>query len=71
MLLAGMSSRAQDHTHPFQFTPADERPLAEANELDGQFEKKGLVFHEPKAEAYLISGAPCVALAQARRFSMY
>jgi hypothetical protein len=53
ILLSGLSAPAQDRSHPFHFTTPDEKLLAQANELDKQYEKKGLVLHEPEAEAYL------------------
>src|SRR5579871_2962315 len=52
LFLAALVVRADD-SHPFQFTPPDEKLLAEANELDRQFENKGLVYHDEQAEAYL------------------
>ena len=49
----------------FRFTPPDEKVLQESDELDRQFEKKGLIFEDPKAKEYLqkigdglLGGAP-------------
>jgi predicted Zn-dependent protease len=53
MLLAGLSAQAQDHQRPFQFTPPDEKLRAEANEIDAQYEKKGLIYQDPKSESFL------------------
>jgi predicted Zn-dependent protease len=55
----------QKSPNAFQFSPPDEKLLEEANELDRQFEQKGLLYRDPTAEEYLdrigrnlISGAP-------------
>lgn len=53
MLLAGACVRAQDRSRVFQLSPPDEKLLAEANELDRQFEKKGLIYHDASAETFL------------------
>jgi predicted Zn-dependent protease len=45
--------RAQTAAHPFRFAQPDEKLLEEANELDRQFEKKGLTYHDVRAEEYL------------------
>ena len=46
-------ARAQAASHPFEFTSPDEKVLEDADELDQQFEKKGLVYHDLRAEEYL------------------
>jgi len=38
---------------PFRFGPADEKIHEQADEMDRQFEKRGLVYRNPQAEAYL------------------
>jgi tetratricopeptide (TPR) repeat protein len=39
----------------FQFTKADDDLLAAANAIDAQYEKKGLVLHDPVLQAYIDS----------------
>jgi predicted Zn-dependent protease len=39
----------------FQFTKVDDALLAEANAIDAEFEKKGLVLHDPGLQAYIDS----------------
>ena len=65
LFLTAAFLRGQAVTPPFRFGAADEKLLEEANELDRQFEKKGLVYHDLVAEPYLekvgeglIQGAP-------------
>ena len=37
----------------FHFTKADDALLAEANAIDAQYEKKGLILHDPGLQAYI------------------
>lgn len=53
VLLTALSARAEDHA--FRFAPPDEKILTESHEIDAQFEKKGLVLHNQRAQAYLDS----------------
>ena len=65
MLLLAASLLGQSAPREFHFAPPDEKLLAEADELDRQFEKKGLVDRDPAAEELvetigegLVRGAP-------------
>jgi predicted Zn-dependent protease len=55
----GVLARAQAPVEPssttstFQFIEADNQLLQEVNELDLQYERKGLVYRDPEAEAFL------------------
>ena len=54
ILSLAMPGRAQaPAAPPFQFSSIDEKLLADTNELDQQFEKKGLVYHDPNVDAYV------------------
>src|SRR5262249_52894121 len=53
-LLLSLPVAGQKNSKDFRFSPADEKLLEDANELDRQFEKKGLVYHDPAAEDYLV-----------------
>jgi beta-barrel assembly-enhancing protease len=44
---------AQKSPKEFQFSQPDEKLLEEANELDRQFEQKGLLYRDPTAQEYL------------------
>ncbi len=55
MLIVLSYAQAQDHPRSFHFTPPDEKLLREANEIDEQYEEKGLVLHEPHAQE-LVNG---------------
>jgi predicted Zn-dependent protease len=45
-----LPAAAQSGKPPFQFTDVDRKLLAECEALDRQFEKRGLVFHDPAIE---------------------
>jgi len=45
--------RAQEQQGPFKFTKIDLELLAKANQADQEFDRKGLVFDDPEAAAYI------------------
>jgi predicted Zn-dependent protease len=53
LLAVGMLLCAVGLASEFRFSDPDEKLLEQADELDRQFEKKGLVYHDAKADAYL------------------
>jgi beta-barrel assembly-enhancing protease len=55
MLLSAPFLWGQTGPRDFQFSPPDEKLLQDANELDKQYEKKGLLYRDPAAEGYLES----------------
>jgi beta-barrel assembly-enhancing protease len=46
-------ARAQETPGPFKFTKIDLELLARANQVDQEFDRKGLVFDDPVATAYI------------------
>jgi predicted Zn-dependent protease len=46
-------ARAQETPGPFKFTKIDLELLARTNQVDQEFDRKGLVFDDPAANAYL------------------
>ncbi len=53
-LQLGISARAQTGTaQPFHFTPADESLLEVVNAIDRQLEHKGLIYTDPRMDAYV------------------
>src|SRR6516164_8340547 len=53
ILLLASPLWSQTAPREFHFSPADVKVLEDANELDRQFEKKGLLYRDPVAEEYL------------------
>lgn len=53
LLLLSSPLWSQAAPREFHFSPPDEKLLEQANELDRQFEKKGMVYRDPVAEDYL------------------
>ena len=52
-LLLALPILGQRIPKDFHFSPADEKLLQDATELDSQFEKKGLLYGDPTAQEYL------------------
>ena len=46
-------ARAQETPGPFKFTKIDLELLARSNQVDQEFDRKGLVFDDPAAIAYI------------------
>lgn len=46
-------ARAQEPPSPFKFTKIDLELLAKVNQADQEFERKGMVFNDPEAVAYM------------------
>src|ERR1051326_5711424 len=52
VLLPG-TARAQEQQSPFKFTKIDLELLERSNQVDQEFDRKGLIFNDPDAAAYL------------------
>ena len=46
-------ARAEENAGTFKFTKIDMELLAKANQADQEFDRKGLVFEDPEAAAYI------------------